>query len=671
MATDQLHFPVFHLVSTSRSTYGLRHQDYARYKSHCAAKVHHLRKSTGFTQTAGRSRKYQRKDVTADKVTTDKHLQIILFDSERCWAQSQLLKAELEDPSCPPSTKHHLAKRLAKASANAHHLVELSRDPKLATRLSASHVGQIQAYYLVLTGTLEFERAKYEQGLETLSVAYEVLHELAATSTSATDEALVNEVMDEIEPILRFCAYKLGRDTSSGVAVIAKEVATNKLSTTVSGWDDLKSRLEDEGKAGKKDPVEVTWRGQVVPVRNVELVSVAAQVQSVLESLEKDQSNSKRGGEGSAGKRKVDGKKEVMGARRMGTYDKALLVLGEAEHVASQLVDDNKIALSRGHSARFEASLKQITLFHSYVQYYLLSVRAKRDLLLIAATASKLSAREAKARQTEAAYVERTGARDPTVVEDKIRRLRTKTYPGLVKVFDTVLLSLEAIQDMDVVGQDDELATKVEARIEYVRAQRCLYQSRGYALAARYSSSLALNARAKIYSRQARSIAQTLSSELDLDDDEDDSGRDPDFIADLLPLVPSAFDETDRQLEADHVCVSKEWFEATGGEPNDVGDDAADRLRVDALSLDPSSSSSSKSKKPAFYDVAYNYVVAFDMEAIAKKAGLRGDVEEDVEEVEEEAQSEEASPVVEDKGEEEQQSTPSKRGWGFGFFGRR
>jgi len=131
-----------------------------------------------------------------------------------------------------------------------------------------------------------------------------------------------------------------------------------------------------------------------------------------------------------------------------------------------------QIALSKGHSARFEASSQPLNLFHSYIQYNLLSVRAKRDLLLIASTSSKLAAREAKARETEAAYVSRTETRDPSVVEDKIRRLRTKAYPGLVKVYDTVLLSLEGMRDMEAVARDDELATKVEARIEVVRAQR-------------------------------------------------------------------------------------------------------------------------------------------------------------------------------------------------------
>lgn len=60
------------------------------------------------------------------------------------------------------------------------------------------------------------------------------------------------------------------------------------------------------------------------------------------------------------------------------------------------------------------------------------------------------------------------------MADGKIRRLRAKAYPGLVKVFDTILLSLEAMRDKEVVEQDDELASTVEARIAFVRAQRCV-----------------------------------------------------------------------------------------------------------------------------------------------------------------------------------------------------
>ncbi|GAA5899553.1 hypothetical protein JCM5296_006943 [Sporobolomyces johnsonii] len=672
--TDQLNFPLLKLVSDARNTYGLRHQDFGRYKSHCATKVHHLRKSVGLSQTAGRSRKYQKKDLVPEKITSDKHLQILLFDSERCWAQSQLLKASLSDPATPPSTKHHLAKRLSKASSHAQHLVDLSRVPSLSSRLSASHVGQIQAYYLVLTGSLAFERGKHDQGLKTLSVAYEVLGELATHAGSATDEALANEMMDEVEPMLRFCAYRLGKDTASGVAVIATEVAAQEIGEKVEGWGALKARLEEEGKEGEKEAVEVRWRGELIPVRNAELVGVAVRVKQALESLEKDQAGAKKGGEGSQRQKKAEGKKEIMGARRMGTYDKALLVLSDAEQVASQLVEDNKIALARGHSARFEASSRPLTLFHSYVQYHLLAIRTKRDLLLIASTSSKLASREAKILQTEKTYVARTETRDPAVAEGKIQKLRTKAYPGLVKVYDTVLLSLEAMRDMEVVEQDDELATTVEARIEFIRAQRCLYLSRFYALAAQFPSSLSLNSRAKLYARQSRATALSLSPspDLDLSDSSSSSDGSHDFVADLLPLDAGSFDTLERTLEADYDRIGKAWFEATGGKLElELGDDEADELAVEDLSLSDSNAKGKgkgRAKKPAFYDVAYNYVVAFEVEAIARKAGLRAEEEE---EEEEEAMQEEEEEVEEKEKEKEEQGTPSKRGWGFGLFGRR
>ncbi|GAA6005102.1 uncharacterized protein JCM10292_005567 [Rhodotorula paludigena] len=673
----QLEFPLLKLVSNARSTYGLRHQDFARYKSHCVAKVHHLRKAAGLSQTQGKSRKYQGKPVQADQVTSDRHLQIVLFDAERCWAQSQLLKSTLDDPAAPPSTKHHFAKRLSKASSHAAALVALSQDPALSSRLSASHTAQIQAYALVQSGALAFERGKHADGLRALSCAYAVLEHLAGTAASATDEALANEVMDEVEPMLRFCAYRLGKDTSAGVGAIARDVAASELGAVVPAWSDLAARLDAEGRAGKKESVEIRWRGEVVPVRNAELVGPAIKVQEALASLRADEAQSlkKKGGEGAQGKKKAEDapKKEVLGARRMGSYDKALLVLSDAEAVAHQLVEDDQIALAKGNTARFEATSRPLSLFHSYIQYHLLSVRTKRDLHLIASSLSKLASREHKLRATEAAYVSQTQSRDPAVLEGKLRRLRAKAYPGIVKVYDTVLLSLEAMRDLEAVEQDDELATRIEARIALVRAHRCKFLSRAYALASSFPSSLSLLSRAKLYVREARQVAQTLAEAFAPSaSDEHDDGEE-DLVDPVLPLEEHTFAALEAELDADEKQVGDAWFDTTGGEPA-----ASSSVDVGALSLDePEQGQEEKKKerKVPFYDVAYNYVAAFDLDAIAARAGL--------------ASSDSANAVAaataaagaageamqqDDEAEEEEEKEepqPAKRGWGFGLFGRR
>ncbi|BGP02174.1 signal recognition particle subunit SRP68 [Rhodotorula toruloides] len=664
----QMNFPLLKLVSDARLTYGLRHQDYARYRSHCVAKVHYLRKSVGLAQTAGKSRKYQKKDVVADKVASDKHLQIVLFDAERCWAYSQQLKESLADPATPPTTRHLLVKRLGKAVSLSKDLVALAQSPELSSRLSASHVAQIHAYHLVMDGSLAFERGKHDAGLKSLSIAFEVLGKLASTAASATDEALANEMMDEVEPMLRFCAYKLGKDTAAGVAPIAEEVAEQEMATAVPGWEELSQRLEEKGKQGEKESVEITWRGETIPVRNAELVAAAVKVRDALATLKQDQTTARKA-EVAQGKQK-EGKKEILGTKRMGTYDKALLVLGEAETMASQLVEDNKIARSKGNTARFEASSRPLTLFHTYVQYHLLSIRIKRDLLVVSSASSKLAAREAKIRHVEQTYIARTETRNPAVADGKTRRLLAKTYPGLVKVFDTILLSLEAMRDMEVVEQDDELASTVESRIAFVRAQRCMYLSRGYGLASSFPSSLSLNARAKLYARQSRSTVQSLSSAFGTPD-HDDEERDHDFIVDQLPLDDESFDALDRELEADYDRISKEWFEATGGKVGENADEEDDvAAGVRDLSLAGSAKDKQKRKaKVPFYDVAFNYVTAFDLDAMAVKAGLVAAPAEAAATTAPAQVKDEAKAAVGAKEEEEPQ--PAKRGWGFGLFGRR
>lgn len=72
-----------------------------------------------------------------------------------------------------------------------------------------------------------------------------------------------------------------------------------------------------------------------------------------------------------------------------------------------------------------------------------------------------------------------------------------------------------------------------------------------------------------------------------------------------------------------------------------------------------------KGKKPPFYDVAFNYVTAFDLDAIAVQAGLM-DAPEEAMEVEEEVKPVQKE-VEAKKGEEEKPATPSKSRW-FGLF---
>ena len=59
---------------------------------YCSDRVRRLRTGKGVKMTQGRGRKYERKDVTPDKVTDLRHVLIPLFQAEGAWAFAMHLK---------------------------------------------------------------------------------------------------------------------------------------------------------------------------------------------------------------------------------------------------------------------------------------------------------------------------------------------------------------------------------------------------------------------------------------------------------------------------------------------------------------------------------------------------------------------------------------------------
>lgn len=117
-------------------------------------------------------------------------------------------------------------------------------------------------------------------------------------------------------------------------------------------------------------------------------------------------------------------------------------------------------------------------LAHAFIVYQLLSVRIKRDLLLVKDTSAKLEAREVKIRAKERDFVATTGVRNEDKADKKIRKQRARTYPSIVKLYDGIVQSLETMRDLESVEQDGDLASKVEARIAMARASRCVMRTR-------------------------------------------------------------------------------------------------------------------------------------------------------------------------------------------------
>jgi hypothetical protein len=73
-SSSPLLHPILHLVlsltSEARNSYGLRRQEYGRYRHHCTQRLHRIRKTLGFTH--GKDKSFATRPITAETVTDEK-----------------------------------------------------------------------------------------------------------------------------------------------------------------------------------------------------------------------------------------------------------------------------------------------------------------------------------------------------------------------------------------------------------------------------------------------------------------------------------------------------------------------------------------------------------------------------------------------------------------------
>lgn len=461
-------------------------------------------------------------------------LELLLWEAERAWAEGLRSREEVallerkqqQQQQQPLAQKRHRAiRRLLKASQHAEKLSSLLAE--LGESFSTSTSIQAEVYALYMQGYYSFALASSSSaaaaagiqhdssespsastsgspaanGAKQLSLAYVLLESFATNSNRATEEALAFEVLDELEPMIRFCAYRAEMSSgNSSVAETARKLGKEQLSSkpaskAAPSWSDLvdKHKVETQqqaasstpaGRGGKGkstggEPVVVTqlqWRDVDVPVRSAELAAALGKVESVLESLE-----SKEATGGSVGTKKQSRPTPVPTAvaggssRSMATYDRALAVLSEAEDRARKLVDDNNTALSKAQSARFEAASKPLKTAHAYITLQLLCLRIRRDDALFASSLANLRKKEEgkklrkpKARRQEAHLFERYGP-----LPRLIKRRRAKALPVLIKLLEVIIQSLEQLRELPLVEDDSQdLASVVDASIAYDKARK-------------------------------------------------------------------------------------------------------------------------------------------------------------------------------------------------------
>ena len=252
-------------------------------------------------------------------LTQRSQLHLLLFSAERALAHSHALKVLTTKPHTPPNTRKDQLSWLRRAVkfSTSLHSISASLASSSPSRLSQQTFAEITIYHLSLRAELSFERSQWADALTDLAARRRLLSTLADAARDSYDQALANEFIDQYDPLIRFCAYKLGRAESHDIDGVVGDV-DDELLESLKG----ETRLQ-EMEAGRRTLEDVQFAGEKVELRSAEIVAVMLKVQEAVGSVQGKAANGR--GKGMKG------------------WDRVLGVLGEAEGVAKRLLDDHEV----------------------------------------------------------------------------------------------------------------------------------------------------------------------------------------------------------------------------------------------------------------------------------------------------------------------------------------
>lgn len=311
-------------------------------------------------------------------------------------------------------------------------------------RLKPSYYAEVATYELLIKGRFQRIRDEYDTGVASLAVARNMLDEFATNASTSHDQAIATVFIDDVAPEIRHCAHSLGHKRAYDVDSIVKEVAPHHRLSLIPQYNQLVDAIRSEKGAtasGKAARIlqDLLWEGEVVPIRNPELVDAFLKVEAASTKLAENVP--------------ADGSTQTKSRKRVTAFDGVLQTLSDAEDIAKKLSEARKLSGADATMSAGGGTLRDIHFVHSYTTYQLLARRTQRDLLLV-----------------EALVAESIDRSKPTssmpVVEDP------RVNPAIVKVYDTVLQSLNQMRTLTIVDESPDVAAATDARIAYIRAAR-------------------------------------------------------------------------------------------------------------------------------------------------------------------------------------------------------
>lgn len=300
-------------------------------------------------------------------------------------------------------------------------------------------LAQATAYHLMILGNSNFDKDNHENALETLSLSRTLLTSLAKCCKSSKEEALANSFIDNMEAMIRFCCYNLGKETN----VVDLDGITSEYSTEEIGekwlkgnlWNETLAKLreketENEGGKKHKGKLEIDWNGKKIQIRNPELAEEIEKVRREEENLKSSQQkgvegdsnvtsnnqkkekrekvkkerlthaqrNEKKRG-GSKGNSNPSTNNKVAKSNNLSPFDSLLVTLTSASEISSRLLSDHASALAKSHSGRYASAGDDLRDANEWILYKLFALRIRRNESLIKEVESKAEKRDKRSKE--------------------------------------------------------------------------------------------------------------------------------------------------------------------------------------------------------------------------------------------------------------------------------
>lgn len=463
-----LSLEIFNEVKSSHAQHGLRHGDYGRYRQYCTRRLHRIRKSVGFVQTTGTKGRFSKKVLEPHLTKQDKHLLLPLYAAERAWSYAMALKRETNDPR----PRFHLLHRLKKAAKWSAELKALC-----ATRADQRTALEAEAYCGFMFGNMYLEREQWAQALTHLRRTRTICKELCRISTSDMVH-LYTQVVEEVEPSIRFCAYNLkrlgqssgsaddGMDDDGGVEDLLEDDGKEGVQSDI-----LRSKLEAvmaEARAKQAESFDaLDVLGERVPIKSDKVRVAIVASRSKLGEIEAE-----------AKKPAPEGLLEK--------YDELFVTFNDAlEGVRSDLR-----AAAKEQTARSGVTEAALGKLHASLTWQKLDHVVAQKLLLVEQFKRTLGGEASSAKAGGGATQKRASPED------------------IVRLYDSAIASMQEMATLDGYREDAALMEQLVARQSTVKACRCFYLAESYGAQSRYNEAQALYGRAADLMLEATSLLQ-------------------------------------------------------------------------------------------------------------------------------------------------------------------